>query len=98
MSFADERLIKHHALLEPDDINAFIDGMRIEAPLLMFKALLLQSWCDLNDPPRKTTHPRLVFLPFCWLNAHWLQHEARFKFVTQMCRIIAVKRGFLLGF
>jgi hypothetical protein len=61
MSFADELLIKHHALLEPDDTNAFIDGMRIEAPLLMFKALLLQSWCGLSDPTRKTTHPRLVF-------------------------------------
>ncbi len=58
MSFADELLIDHDALLELDDINTFIDWTRIEAhlrtiyasaegnqayaPLLMFKALLLQ--------------------------------------------------------
>jgi hypothetical protein len=61
MSFADERLIKHHALLEPDDINAFIDRMRIEAPLLMFKALLLQSWCGLSDPTLEKNAPATGF-------------------------------------
>lgn len=61
MSFADELLIKHHALLEPDDTNAFIDGMRIEAPLTIFEALLLQSWCDLSDPPPKNNAPATGF-------------------------------------
>jgi hypothetical protein len=58
LSFSDELLIEHSELLELDGINAFIDWTLIEthlasiysktegnlsyAPLLMFKALLLQ--------------------------------------------------------
>jgi len=65
-SFADELVIKHAALTELDDAHALIDWSRIEAllfevhnkkcgerawpPLMMFKALLLQSWYALSDP------------------------------------------------
>jgi IS5 family transposase len=65
LSFADELIVEHNALLELDDINRFIDWTRIEvhlrgiyakaegnlayAPQLMFKALLLQSWYALSD-------------------------------------------------
>lgn len=65
-SFADGLVVMHDALLELDELNQFIDWRRIEvclghihaktvgnsayAPLLMFKALLLQSWYNLSDP------------------------------------------------
>jgi IS5 family transposase len=85
MSFADELLIEHDALLELDDINAFIDWKRIEthlrtiyastegnqayAPLLMFKALLLQSWYGLSDPALEKQLARdLLFRRFVGLN------------------------------
>ncbi|OQW94041.1 MAG: hypothetical protein BWK79_07975 [Beggiatoa sp. IS2] len=57
---------KHKALQELDGVNALIDWTSIEAklsdihpsklgekawpPLMMFKALLLQSWYNLSDP------------------------------------------------
>jgi len=57
---------KHKALQELDGINALIDWTSVEAklsdihtsnrgekawpPLMMFKALLLQSWYNLSDP------------------------------------------------
>lgn len=85
MSFADELLIEHDALLELDDISAFIDWTRIEAylrtiyasaegnlayaPLLMFKALLLQSWYGLSDPALEKQLARdLLFRRFVGLN------------------------------
>lgn len=85
LSFADELLIEHSALLELDDINAFIDWARIEthltsiyaksegnlsyAPLLMFKALLLQSWYGLSDPALEKQLARdLLFRRFVGLN------------------------------
>lgn len=65
-SFADGLLVDHAALEELDDINTLINWQRIEAmlshihnkvkgerawpPLMMFKALLLQSWYGLSDP------------------------------------------------
>lgn len=65
-SFANAFLIDHAALHELDDVNHLIDWSRIEGllsqihnkskgekawpPLLMFKALLLQSWYKLSDP------------------------------------------------
>lgn len=85
LSFADELLIEHNALYELDDINAFIDWTRIEAhlrsiyassegnlayaPLLMFKALLLQSWYSLSDPALEKQLARdLLFRRFVGLN------------------------------
>lgn len=65
-SLADGMLVDHEALHELDDVNALIDWSVIESllagihnrtkgekawpPLLMFKALLLQSWYTLSDP------------------------------------------------
>ncbi len=65
-SFANSFLIDHAALHELDDVNELIDWSRIESllsdihnssqgekawpPLMMFKALLLQSWYKLSDP------------------------------------------------
>lgn len=65
-SLADALVIDHEALHELDGVSELIDWSRIEAllsdihakrrgvrawpPLLMFKALLLQSWYALSDP------------------------------------------------
>ena len=65
-SLADAMLVTHEAIKELDGLNEFIDWSRIERhlmqihtspigekawpPLLMFKALLLQSWYNLSDP------------------------------------------------
>lgn len=65
-SLADALLTEHKALTELDDVHELIDWNRIEMmlkdihsnprgeqawpPLLMFKALLLQSWYTLSDP------------------------------------------------
>ena len=65
-SLADATIVEHVALQELDSLNAMIDWLEIEAllkdihakargekawpPLMMFKALLLQSWYGLSDP------------------------------------------------
>ena len=65
-SLADGMLVDHQALHELDDVSELIDWSRIAyqlssihnrpqgekawPPLLMFKALLLQSWYTLSDP------------------------------------------------
>ena len=65
-SLAEEMLIEHEALQELDGVNGLIEWSRIEKilsgnhakkrgaqawpPLMMFKALLLQSWYSLSDP------------------------------------------------
>jgi len=65
-SLADSMLIEHEAVKELDDVHELIDWARLEVrlseihsrkkgkkawpPLLMFKALLLQSWYTLSDP------------------------------------------------
>ena len=65
-SLADALLIEHRALTELDDILTLINwpsiekhladlhsskkGERAYPPLMMFKALLLQSWYNLSDP------------------------------------------------
>ena len=65
-SLADSMLIDHDALKELDDVKNLITWSRVEAllsgihsspkgekawpPLMMFKALLLQSWYSLSDP------------------------------------------------
>ncbi len=65
-SLVDGLLIEHEALTELDGVDALIDWVRIESfvsdihvkprgekswpPLMMFKALLLQSWYGLSDP------------------------------------------------
>jgi len=65
-SLADDLMVNHAALEELDDVNNLIDWKCIESmlshiyskrhgekawpPLMMFKALLLQSWYGLSDP------------------------------------------------
>ena len=65
-SLADSMLIEHDALKELDELSELIDWSRVEQhlahihakakgekawpPLMMFKALLLQSWYNLSDP------------------------------------------------
>ncbi len=65
-SLADALATEHKALKELDDVQNLVDWSRIEdllssvhnhkkgekawPPLLMFKAMLLQSWYNLSDP------------------------------------------------
>lgn len=65
-SLADSMVVTHEAVKELDELNELIDWSRVEQhlsgihaktrgekawpPLLMFKALLLQSWYNLSDP------------------------------------------------
>ena len=65
-TLVDVMLIEHEALKELDDVHELINWSRIESlltglhssplgekawpPLMMFKALLLQSWYALSDP------------------------------------------------
>jgi IS5 family transposase len=81
-------LIQHKALTELDDILKIIKwhniekylvdlynskkGERAYPPLMIFKALLLQSWYNLsNQQPAtsKSVSPRFIVSPVCW---HWL--------------------------
>lgn len=66
LSLADALASQHKAITALDDVHALIDWARIEGmlacihaskkgehawpPLLMFKAMLLQSWYNLSDP------------------------------------------------
>ena len=84
-SLADSMIIDHDALKELDDVHEFIDWHRIESllqgihasnrgekawpPLLMFKALLLQSWYGLSDPALEKQLARdLLFRRFVGLD------------------------------
>ena len=65
-SLADSMVVPHEAVKELDELNKLINWSRVEQhlsdihaktrgekawpPLLMFKALLLQSWYNLSDP------------------------------------------------
>lgn len=65
-SLADSMIVAHEAIKELDDLNTLINWSRVEIhfaeihakpkgekawpPLLLFKALLLQSWYKLSDP------------------------------------------------
>lgn len=65
-SLADALIVEHAALTELDDVHELLDWSKLEAhlisihnkatgekawpPLMMFKALLLQSWYKLSDP------------------------------------------------
>jgi IS5 family transposase len=81
----DAMLIDHEALKELDDVHEFIDWSRIEdllaglhssprgekawPPLMMFKALLLQSWYALSDPALEKQLARdLLFRRFIGLS------------------------------
>jgi IS5 family transposase len=85
-SLADSMMIDHDALRELDEVNEFIDWHRIERllqgihssprgekawpPLLMFKALLLQSWYRLSDPALEKQLARdLLFRRFVGLDS-----------------------------
>jgi transposase, IS5 family len=82
---ADALLTQHSALQELDDVQTLIDWSRIEAllvdvyankkgeqawpPLMMFKAMLLQSWYNLSDPQLEKQLARdLLFRRFVGLS------------------------------
>ena len=84
-SLADSMLIEHEALKELDDVHELISWTRIESllsdihsrakgekawpPLMMFKALLLQSWYTLSDPKLEKQLARdLLFRRFVGLD------------------------------
>ena len=84
-SLAEAMVVPHKALEELDEVHALIDWSRIEAllsdihssdrgerawpPLLMFKALLLQSWYALSDPALEKQLARdLLFRRFVQLD------------------------------
>ena len=84
-SLADGLLVQHAALTELDDVDQMIDWHRIEGllvgiqnkphgqqpwpPLMMFKALLLQSWYALSDPALEKQLARdLLFRRFVGLS------------------------------
>lgn len=84
-SFADALCVEHDALTELDDVHELIDWQRVEVllsgihnkvrgerawpPLLMFKALLLQSWYSLSDPQLEKQLARdLLFRRFVGLS------------------------------
>lgn len=84
-SLADALLTEHKALTELDDVHELVDWSRIETmlsgihnkargeqawpPLLMFKALLLQSWYNLSDPQLEKQLARdLLFRRFVGLS------------------------------
>lgn len=83
-SFAESMLIDHDALKELDDVHELIDWHQLEQllsdihssprgekawpPLMMFKALLLQSWYSLSGSRvRKATGSRSSFQAVCWV-------------------------------
>lgn len=84
-SLADAMLVNHEALKELDDVHDLIDWMRLEQllmdiysskhgekawpPLMMLKALLLQSWYKLSDPALEKQLARdLLFRRFVGLD------------------------------
>lgn len=84
-SLAESMLIDHEALKELDGVHELIDWKRIESllsdihsnakgekawpPLIMFKALLLQSWYALSDPKLEKQLARdLLFRRFVGLD------------------------------
>jgi IS5 family transposase len=84
-SLADALVSDHAALKELDEVHALMDWSAIEAllkdvyankkgehawpPLLMFKAMLLQSWYNLSDPQLEKQLARdLLFRRFIGLN------------------------------
>lgn len=84
-SLADALATQHSALKELDDVHALIDWNRIEylladvhankkgeqawPPLMMFKAMLLQSWYNLSDPQLEKQLARdLLFRRFVGLS------------------------------
>jgi IS5 family transposase len=84
-SLADSMMIEHEALKELGSVNELIDWTRLERvlqgiharaqgekswpPLLMFKALLLQSWYSLSDPALEKQLARaLLFRSFVALD------------------------------
>jgi len=84
-SFADDLLVNHPAVEELDDVHDLINWVRIESllkaihtkvkgerawpPLMMYKALLLQSWYGLSDPELEKLLARdLLFRRFVGLS------------------------------
>lgn len=80
-SLADTLIVEHATLTELDDVHALLDWSKLEAhlisihnkaagekawlPLMMFKALLLQSWYKLSDPQLVKQLARDLL--FCWI-------------------------------
>lgn len=85
ISFADTLAVDHEALKELDEVQSLIDWTRLEnllcdvhankkgerawPPLMMFKAMLLQSWYNLSDPQLEKQLARdLLFRRFIGLS------------------------------
>ena len=96
---------KHKALQELDDVNALIDWTSVEAklsdlhtsprgekawpPLMMFKALLLQSWYNLSDPGLEKLLVRdLLFRMFVGLSVSDAvpDHSTLWRFRQQLAK------------
>ena len=84
-SLADTHIVEHQAVKALDDVSQLLDWNSIESklsrihskrrgerawpPLMMFKALLLQSWYNLSDPALEQQLARdLLFRRFVGLN------------------------------
>ena len=111
-SLADALLVEHAALTELDDMDQMIDWHRIEAlligihnkahgqqawlPLMMFKALLLQSWYALSDPALEKQWARdLLFRRFVGLSitAAVPDHSTLWRFRNHP-EVVTSKPGF----
>jgi IS5 family transposase len=114
MSLADGLLVEHEALHELDGINEMMDWSRIEKhlssiynkaegnlafpPLMMFKAMLLQSWYKLSDPALEKQLARdLLFRRFVGLSLsdNVPDHSTIWRFRQSLQR--AQLQGILLG-
>lgn len=108
-SFADGLLVNHAALEELDGINDLINWQRIESllsdihnkargekawpPLMMFKALLLQSWYGLSDPALEKQMARdLLFRRFVDLS---ISESVQDHFSFWRFRNLLEKKGLL---
>ena len=113
LSLADALVITHKAVTELDEVNALIDWKALEAllagihrktrgekawpPLILFKALLLQSWYGLSDPQLEKQLARdLLFRRFVGLSlsSEIPDHSTIWRFRNHP-EVIAVQTQFL---
>lgn len=126
-TFADNLLVSHSAIEELDDVNELIDWREIEKllsnihnkrkgekawpPLMMFKALLLQSWYNLSDPAIEKQLARdLLFRRFVdlsvsesvpdhstfWRFRNLLEREGRFELLLNTINEQLSRKGLFI--
>jgi IS5 family transposase len=113
-SLADALLVEHKALTELDEVHELVDWGRIEImlkdihsnprgeqawpPLLMFKALLLQSWYTLSDPQLEKQLARdLLFRRFVGLSlSESVPDHSTFWRFRNKPEVIALQEGLFL--